>query len=74
MSQPKHHSLIEAVVNTGLGFFTSVVAGWLIIYPMFDIDITLMENAGATAMFTLISVIKAYAVRRAANWHATKEK
>jgi len=45
-----------------------VVIGQLIIYPMFDIDLSLVENMGATAMFTLVSVIKAYYIRRTANW------
>ena len=68
MTQPKHHSFFEACFNVSIGWLISVVVGQLVIYPLFDIELTLVENMGATAMFTVVSVVKAYYIRRLANW------
>lgn len=68
VTQSKLHSFLEASINVSIGWALSVVVGQLIIYPMFDIPLSLVENMGATAMFTLVSVIKAYYIRRTANW------
>lgn len=56
-------SAIEAVCNTGVGFFISVLIG-VFVYPLFNIEITIMEVSGITAVFTVISVLRGYAVRR----------
>lgn len=68
MSQKKHHSFFEACINVSIGWAISVVVGQLVIYPMFDIELSVVENMGATAMFTVVSVVKAYYIRRLANW------
>lgn len=66
MSQTKRQSLVEAVVNTAIGLVVSMAAvAWLL--PVFGVRMTLAENAIATAVMTVVSVIRAYAVRRAFN-------
>lgn len=68
MSQPKLHSFIEAVGGTMLGWTLSVLLGHWVVYPMFDIDISLATNAGATTVFTFISMARQYVTRRIGNW------
>jgi uncharacterized membrane protein len=69
MSQTKLSSFLEACGNVSLGWGLSVVVGHFIIYPLFNIDMSLSTNMGATTAFTVLSVIKTYAVRRYMNWH-----
>jgi putative flippase GtrA len=67
--QHKRHSLIEALVNTGVGFVLSIAAvQWL--FPLFGVRMTLGENLIATLLMTVISVLRGYVLRRAFNhWH-----
>lgn len=65
--QTRRGSLIEVCVNTGTGFVVAYAAG-LIVYPMFGLDVGGATNLALVAIFTLISVIRSYAVRRCFNW------
>lgn len=68
--QTKKQSLIETL--------TSVFAGWLIgvilnltILPLFDYNITVVDSLWVSLIFTVVSVIRSYVVRRIFN---SKEK
>jgi hypothetical protein len=56
-------SAIESVANTALGFAISVAIG-AIVYRHFGLDVSLSTNIQITAVFTVISVARSYAVRR----------
>lgn len=71
MSQPRTHSLIEAVANTAIGFAVSLAAT-VIVLPAFGQSPTFGESAGITACFTILSILRQYALRRFFNrceWH-----
>ena len=68
--QTKRQSLVETL--------TSVFAGWLIgvilnltILPLFDYNITVVDSLWVSLIFTAVSVIRGYVIRRAFN---SKEK
>ena len=63
MEQSKFGSLIEACINTAIGFLTTLVLVF-IVYPLFGHTFTLAQNLGITAIFTVVSVLRGYAVRR----------
>lgn len=63
MEQSKFGSLIEACINTAIGFLTTLVLA-PIVYPLFGHTFTLAQNLGITAIFTVVSVLRGYAVRR----------
>ncbi len=65
--QSKRMSLLEAVSGTLIGFVVSLVGG-LVIYPMFGHSFTLAQNIGIVMVFTVLSVIRSYLVRRFFNW------
>ncbi len=67
--QSKKHSLLEAVINTAVGFVLSLAAvQWL--FPLFGVRMTLSENLAATGIMTAISVARSYVLRRVFNyWH-----
>lgn len=67
MSQTRAQSFVEAIANTALGLVVSMAAvQWIL--PIFGVRMTLAENAIATAVMTVVSVIRAYGLRRFFNW------
>lgn len=63
MNQTRIGSLIEACINTAIGFAVSIVLS-LIVYPMFGHSFTLAQNVGITVIFTVASIVRSYVVRR----------
>jgi hypothetical protein len=61
--QSKKFSLFESIVNTLIGFMISLVAQ-LIIYPAMNIDVTFLQNIKITLLFTSISILRGYVIRR----------
>jgi ABC-type transport system involved in cytochrome bd biosynthesis fused ATPase/permease subunit len=61
--QTKAESFVEAVLSTFIGYFVSLavwpIAGWV-----FNYDYSHIHPIGTTALFTLASVIRGYAIRR----------
>lgn len=63
MGQSKFSSFIEACINTAIGFMTTLVLA-PVVYPLFGHAFTLAQNLGITAIFTIVSIFRGYAVRR----------
>ena len=63
MIQSKFSSFIEACINTAIGFMTTLFLA-PIVYPLFGHAFTLAQNMGITAIFTEVSILRCYAVRR----------
>jgi len=61
--QTKKGSLIEALVNTGIGFIITYVFGW-IIYWAAGVPISNAKMGAVTLMFTVVSVARNYLIRR----------
>jgi hypothetical protein len=61
--QTKKESLIEACVNTGVGFFTTLLFSYPIYY-YFGVKINAGQMAGVTILFTFISIVRSYIIRR----------
>lgn len=66
MMQSKLGSLLEATINTAIGYLIAI-ASQLIIFPWFDIYIPLQDNLLIGAWFTLISLARSYVLRRGFN-------
>lgn len=64
--QTRKGSLAETVVSTVIGYCVSFGAQ-AVIYPLFDIHVTHGQNAQITALFTLVSLVRGYFVRRLFN-------
>jgi len=61
--QPKKHSLIESITNTLVGFIISLLVQ-LIIYPVLDIEVKFHQNIIITVVFTVVSIVRGYVIRR----------
>lgn len=59
-------SAVEAVTNTAVGYLVALITQ-LILYPLFSIEVRLDQNFLIAAIFTVVSLIRSYAVRRLFN-------
>lgn len=64
--QKKSHSLIESLINVLIGYFIALAAQ-LIIFPRFGIHISMSDNLMIGALFTIVSIVRSYALRRLFN-------
>lgn len=66
LGQKKKHSLLESVVSTVIGFGINVTAQHLV-FPLFGIYISWHENLTIAVIFTFISILRGYVIRRVFN-------
>jgi len=62
-AQSRSMSLLEAVTSTAIGFAVAVLTQ-LAVFPLFGIAVNLTTNLWIGAIFTAVSVVRSYAVRR----------
>lgn len=67
--QSRRMSIVETIVNTMVGFFISVLTTQIVL-PQYHCPVTFKDNAEITTIFTVISIIRGYTVRRFFNWCA----
>jgi len=67
MSQSRLGSLAETTINMLVGFWLSV-AVQMVVFPMFGYDLPLHSNMAIVAIFTIVSMIRSYVLRRIFNW------
>ena len=63
MTQSRRMSLIEAVANVVVGYALALVTQ-IVAFPWFGLNATVGENLAIGALFTAISLIRGYALRR----------
>ena len=59
-------SLVESVTNIVVGYCLAVLTQ-VLVFPMFGLSVSLSENLGIGAVFTAISLIRSFALRRIFN-------
>lgn len=70
--QSRFQSVVETVASVGVGFVLSMIVGHFV-YPHFGMKVTVADNAGITAIFTITSLIRSYYTRRFFNWLHTRK-
>ena len=63
MNQTRLGSLIESLMNVVIGFTINFCAN-LLILPLFGFHVTLGDNFLIGVLYTLISIVRSYAIRR----------
>ena len=63
MTQSRLQSLIESLMNIMIGYGVAL-ASQLVIFPLFDIHVSLGTNLWIGAWFTAISLVRSYVIRR----------
>lgn len=71
MSQSRRGSLIEAFANVLIGYLVAV-GSQIVIFPWFGVNIPLADNFAIGGFFTVVSLVRSYALRRAFNWWGTR--
>ena len=68
--QSKKQSLIETLTSVFLGWLIGVILN-LTVLPLFDYNITVVDSLWVSLIFTVVSVVRGYIIRR---WFNSKEK
>lgn len=63
MSQSRGMSLIESITNVVVGYVLAI-ATQLVVFPWFGLHASFVENLAIGALFTGISLLRSYALRR----------
>jgi len=63
MAQSKRGSLIEAVTNTVVGYALAVATQFAV-FPIYGLQVGVVENLGLGLAFTVVSLIRSYFLRR----------
>lgn len=66
-SQPKIMSFIESLFNVAVGLGINIYAQ-TVIFPLFGIYIPFSDNLKIAGLFTVISIIRSFFLRRTFNW------
>lgn len=61
--QTKKWSMIESVTSVGIGWVIGVILN-LTVLPLFDYNITVTDSLLVSLIFTVISVVRGYLIRR----------
>lgn len=64
--QSRTNSCIESATNILIGYWCAVLTQ-LIVFPIMGIDVSLNKNLMIGLVFTLISLLRSYVIRRAFN-------
>ncbi len=64
MKQSRWMSLLEVVTNVLVGYGVAVATQWLV-FPLFGLHATLQENLLIGLIFTAVSLVRSYVLRRA---------
>lgn len=59
-------------MGIGIGFGVAI-AGQYIVYPYFGMETTIGDNIRIAGIFTVISIIRSYFVRRGFNWYHNRQ-
>jgi hypothetical protein len=63
MKQSRLMSLVESLANVLVGYGVAV-ATQMVVFPLFGIAVSITENLLIGSIFTAVSVVRSYALRR----------
>lgn len=63
MQQSKLESLAEVILNVAIGWVIALMTQ-LIVFPLFGIHVTVGEQLSISVIFTAVSIIRGYVIRR----------
>lgn len=61
--QKKSISFLEVFLNTIIGYAVAILTQ-LVVFPLFDINITHSQNLLMGLVFTIVSIVRSYLLRR----------
>lgn len=67
MAQTRRQSAVEVAAGVAIGYLVALAANYFI-FPRFGFVPSIADNLQITALYTAISVVRGYGVRRLFNW------
>jgi hypothetical protein len=67
VKQSKTMSLVESVANIIIGYGLAVGTQF-IVFPWFGMRVGVIENLGIGLIFTVVSLVRSYSLRRVFEW------
>ena len=64
--QSRWMSLVESATNIAVGYCLAVLTQ-VLVFPLFGLHASLSDNLALGAVFTIVSLIRSYTLRRAFN-------
>lgn len=68
--QTKTRSMVESWVNVVVGLAVNILIQ-RIVFPVYGWDVSYSENIQISLIFTVVSVVRSYGLRRLFNWWDT---
>jgi hypothetical protein len=63
LNQSRAMSFVEAITNVAAGYCIALVTQMLL-FPVIGVHVSTVENASIAALFTLVSIVRSYCLRR----------
>jgi hypothetical protein len=63
VNQTKLESLLEVCVNVAIGWVVALITQ-LVVFPLYGINVTVADQLGISVVFTVISIVRSYIIRR----------
>ena len=63
MKQSRLMSLVESLANVLVGYVVAVITQ-MAVFPLFGLAVTVTENLLIGLIFTVVSIVRSYALRR----------
>lgn len=63
MTQSRKHSFYEIIATTAIGYVVAL-ATQIIVFPWFNIEIKFSEQLAIGIIFTIVSIVRGFFVRR----------
>lgn len=67
MAQSRVMSLVEVVTGSAIAFVLAIWANYVVL-PLFGFQVKLGQSLAITVIFTVISIVRGYVVRRVFTW------
>ncbi len=64
--QKKRHSFMESILNVAIGYGVAL-ATQIAVFPLFGMQVSIIDNLAIGGIFTVVSIIRSYYVRRLFN-------
>lgn len=62
--QSSRQSLVETLTSTATGFILSVAVWEFVVKPVWHVQTSFVENISITLLFTAVSVLRGFCIRR----------
>lgn len=69
--QPKKYSFLESIANVVIGYFVAL-GSQILFFPLLGLEVSLQTNIKIGLIFTVVSIIRSYLIRRLFNWWGTR--